>query len=205
MSNLPSVVDLHCNHNLAIPTLAKGIFAEIGEDPKREGLLKTPERFHKAIQDLTSGYALTPEGVVGEGIFESESKSIVCVKNIEFYSLCEHHMLPFWGKASIAYLPQEKILGLSKLARVLDVFARRLQVQERLTKEVAEAIYKIVDAKAVAVLAALPPKIELLAKLVGTLKSPLYGLVTVLSGNQSGLVRVLNSIREQKEAAGSAT
>ena len=135
----------------SIPSLARGIFLDIGEDPKREGLVKTPERFYKAIQDLTSGYSITPEQVVGEGIFDSESNGIICVEDIEFFSLCEHHMLPFWCKASIAYLPKNKILGLSKLARVLDVFAKRLQVQERLTKEVADSIFKLVDAKAVAV------------------------------------------------------
>lgn len=134
-----------------IPHLARGIFLEIGEDPKREGLVKTPERFYKAIQELTSGYTTTPEAVVGDGIFESESNGLVCVKDIEFYSLCEHHMLPFWGKASIAYLPSGKILGLSKLARIVDVFAKRLQVQERLTKEVSDSVFSLVNARAVAV------------------------------------------------------
>lgn len=152
MYTLPAVMDLASNSNQTIPSLARGIFLDIGEDPKREGLLKTPERFYKAIQELTSGYAQTPEGVVGEGIFDSESKGFVCVKDIEFFSLCEHHMLPFWGKASIAYLPNEKILGLSKLARVVDIFAKRLQVQERLTKEVAESIADLLDARAVAVI-----------------------------------------------------
>jgi GTP cyclohydrolase IA len=94
---------------------------------------------------------MTAQEVVGDGIFESESNGLISVKDIEFYSLCEHHMLPFWGKASIAYLPRRKILGLSKLARVLDVFARRLQVQERLTREVAESISSLIDAKAVAI------------------------------------------------------
>ena len=135
----------------AFSRLARGIFLEIGENPMREGLVRTPERFQKAFRDLTSGYGLTAEDAAGEGIFESESQGIVSVKDIEFYSLCEHHMLPFWGKASIGYIPRNKILGLSKIARVLDVFARRLQVQERLTKEVADGIFKLVDAKAVAV------------------------------------------------------
>jgi GTP cyclohydrolase I len=152
MPTLPSVSDLHSSQAPSIPTLAKEIFIEIGEDPRREGLLKTPERFQKAIRELTSGYSQTPEEVVGDGVFESESTGAICVKDIDLYSLCEHHILPFWGKASIAYLPQGKILGLSKLARVLDVFARRLQVQERLTKEVADAVFKLVDAKAVAVI-----------------------------------------------------
>jgi len=127
------------------------MFLEMGENPKREGLLKTPERFHKAIQHLTSGYGKTPSEVIGDGIFSSESSGLVCVKDIEFYSLCEHHMLPFWGKASIAYYPNEKILGLSKLARIVDLFSKRLQVQERLTKEVAETVSGLVDARAVAV------------------------------------------------------
>lgn len=134
-----------------IPKLAESIFLEIGEDPNREGLLKTPERFYKAIQHLTSGYGKTPSEVIGEGIFNSESSGLVCVKDIEFYSLCEHHMLPFWGKASIAYYPNQKILGLSKLARIVDLFSKRLQVQERFTKEVAETVYNLVDARAAAV------------------------------------------------------
>ena len=151
MSQGPVALNRQCSPQPSVSNFAKGIFISIGEDPQREGLLKTPERFHRAMQELTAGYSQTPEGVVGDGIFRSESKSVICVKDIEFYSLCEHHMLPFWGKASSSYLPDEKILGLSKLARVLDVFARRLQVQERLTKEVAESIYTLVDAKAVAV------------------------------------------------------
>ncbi len=147
----PAAADPRFISAAPIPSLARGIFLEIGEDPNREGLLKTPDRFYKAIQDLTSGYALTPAAVVGEGVFDSESAGLICVKDIEFYSLCEHHMLPFWGKASIAYWPNQKILGLSKLARIVDVFARRLQVQERLTKEVAVSIYECVQARAVAV------------------------------------------------------
>lgn len=139
------------SNRTAISELTLKLFKEIGEDPKREGLLRTPERFHKAFKELTAGYNETPESVVGEGIFESESSGLVTVKEIEFYSLCEHHMLPFWGKASITYLPNKKILGLSKLARIVDVFSKRLQVQERLTREVAEAIQKLVDARAVAV------------------------------------------------------
>ena len=114
-------------------------------------MLKTPERFYKAIQHLTSGYGKTAIEVIGEGIFSSESSGLVCVKDIEFYSLCEHHMLPFWGKASIAYYPNQKILGLSKLARIVDLFSKRLQVQERFTKEVAETVYSLVDARAAAV------------------------------------------------------
>jgi GTP cyclohydrolase I len=151
MSHTISPVHLNPSLTSTIPRLAEGIFLEIGEDPKREGLLRTPERFYKAIQHLTSGYGKTPSEVIGEGIFSSESRGLVCVKDVEFYSLCEHHMLPFWGKASIAYFPNQKILGLSKLARIVDLFSKRLQVQERFTKEVAETVCSLIGARAVAV------------------------------------------------------
>jgi GTP cyclohydrolase I len=131
--------------------LCRKMLTEIGENPEREGLLKTPERFRKAFEELTCGYAVSVQDAVGDGIFQSESPGIILVKDIEFFSLCEHHLLPFVGKASIAYLPGKKILGLSKLARVVELFARRLQVQERLTKEVADSIEKLVDARAVKV------------------------------------------------------
>lgn len=151
MSHTISPVHLNPNLRPTIPRLAESIFLEIGEDPKREGLLRTPERFYKAIQHLTSGYGKTPSEVIGEGIFSSESNGLVCIKDVEFYSLCEHHMLPFWGKTSIAYYPNQKILGLSKLARIVDLFSKRLQVQERFTKEVAETVCSLVGARAVAV------------------------------------------------------
>ena len=123
----------------------------IGEDPSREGLLRTPERFEKAFNELTSGYKEALADVVGDGVFEAENAGLVSVREIEFFSLCEHHMLPFWGTVSIAYYPNNSILGLSKLARVVDVFAKRLQVQERLTREVAESISDLIDARGVAV------------------------------------------------------
>lgn len=123
----------------------------IGEDPQREGLARTPERFEKALAELTSGYKQDVAQVVGEGIFQAENSGLVSVREIEFFSLCEHHMLPFWGTVSIAYYPDQHILGLSKLARVVDVYSKRLQVQERLTQEVATAISDLVDARAVAV------------------------------------------------------
>lgn len=137
----------------SVPTanLVQIMLNNIGEDPSREGLLRTPERFEKALSELTSGYKLNLLEVVGEGIFEAEDAGLVAVREIEFFSLCEHHMLPFWGHVSIAYYPNRQILGLSKLARVVDVFAKRLQVQERLTREVAESIFNLVDARAVAV------------------------------------------------------
>jgi GTP cyclohydrolase I len=114
--------------------------ALVGEDPGREGLLKTPERVAKAMQFLTRGYHVRVEDVVGDAIFREEHKNMVMVRDIELYSLCEHHMLPFFGKAHVAYIPDGRIVGLSKLPRLVDVFARRLQVQERLTEQIADAI-----------------------------------------------------------------
>jgi GTP cyclohydrolase IA len=114
--------------------------ALLGEEPSREGLQRTPERVAKAMQFLTRGYHQRVEDVVGEGIFAEEHRNMVMVRDIELYSLCEHHMLPFFGRAHVAYIPDGRIVGLSKLPRIVDVFARRLQVQERLTEEVAEAI-----------------------------------------------------------------
>ena len=114
--------------------------ALVGEDPSREGLLRTPERVAKAMSFLTRGYRLSVEEVVGEGIFEEEHRNMVMVRDIELYSLCEHHMLPFFGRAHVAYIPDGRIVGLSKLPRIVDIFARRLQVQERLTEQIAEAI-----------------------------------------------------------------
>lgn len=134
-----------------VQDLVTTLLASTGEDPLREGLAKTPERFEKAFRELTAGYHISPAEAIGEGIFSSEGPGLITVKDIEFFSLCEHHILPFWGKASIAYLPNEKILGLSKLARIVEVFSRRLQVQERLTREIGEAIQELVKPKAVLV------------------------------------------------------
>jgi len=115
----------------------------VGEDPGREGLLKTPERVAKAMQFLTRGYHVRVEDVVGDAIFREEHQNMVMVRDIELYSLCEHHMLPFFGKAHVAYIPDGRIVGLSKLPRLVDVFARRLQVQERLTEQIADAIEEV--------------------------------------------------------------
>jgi GTP cyclohydrolase I len=117
----------------------------VGEDPEREGLLKTPERVAKAMQFLTRGYQVRVEDVVGDAIFREEHKNMVMVRDIELYSLCEHHMLPFFGKAHVAYIPDGRIVGLSKLPRLVDVFARRLQVQERLTEQIADAIDDVLE------------------------------------------------------------
>ncbi|MDX1457539.1 MAG: GTP cyclohydrolase I FolE [Marinobacter sp.] len=127
------------------------IIEHLGEDPQREGLADTPLRAAKAMQFLTKGYHETLEKLVNGAIFESSMDEMIVVQDIELYSLCEHHMLPFIGKCHIAYIPQGKVLGLSKLARIVDMFARRLQIQENLTREIAEAVERVTDASGVAV------------------------------------------------------
>ena len=123
----------------------------LGEDPKREGLINTPKRVAKAWDFLTKGYNENLDDLINNAIFEGESKDMVIVKNIEFYSLCEHHMIPFYGKAHIGYIPDGKIIGLSKLARITDLFAQRLQVQERLTNQIAKCLQDVLNPKGVAV------------------------------------------------------
>ena len=125
------------------------ILTEIGEDPTREGLRDTPKRAAKAMQFLTSGYKKTVEEIVNNALFESDSNEMIVVQDIELYSMCEHHMLPFIGKCHVAYIPTGKVLGLSKVARIVEMFARRLQIQENLTKEVAETIQSVTPEAAV--------------------------------------------------------
>ncbi len=129
----------------------KAILDLLGEDTAREGLVKTPMRAAKAMSFLTSGYRMDPEQIVKSAIFAHEGSRIVIVKDIEFYSLCEHHILPFFGKVSIGYIPDGKIVGLSKIARAVDVFARRLQVQERMTRQICGLLTKTLSAKGVIV------------------------------------------------------
>jgi GTP cyclohydrolase I len=128
-----------------------GILETLGEDPAREGLVKTPERVAKAYQFLTHGYRMDPHAILSKALFEEDYSEMILVKDIEVFSLCEHHMLPFFGKAHIAYIPNGKIVGLSKLPRVVDVFARRLQVQERLTMQIRDAIQEVLQPQGVAV------------------------------------------------------
>ena len=122
-----------------------------GDSPEREGMMKTPERVAKAMAFLTKGYTESPEAVVGDAIFSENHQSMVLVKDIEIYSLCEHHMLPFFGKAHVAYIPNGNVMGLSKVARLVEVYARRFQVQERLTEQVAQAVWETTNPQGVAV------------------------------------------------------
>ena len=129
----------------------KNILLELGENPEREGLLKTPERVAKSLQYLTNGYDLDPIAILNSAKFEEEYKQMVIVKDIELYSMCEHHMLPFFGKAHVAYIPNHYIVGLSKIPRIVDAFSRRLQVQERLTTEIRDCIQHTLNPLGVAV------------------------------------------------------
>ena len=121
------------------------MLAEMGEDPTREGLVRTPDRVAKALKFLTSGYNTDVDTVVNDALFTVDYSEMVIVKDIDFYSLCEHHLLPFFGKCHVAYLPRDKVIGLSKIPRLVEVFSRRLQVQERLTNQIAETVSAILD------------------------------------------------------------
>ena len=127
------------------------IILELGEDPDREGLRDTPKRAAKAMQFLNHGYNQSLEEIINGAVFESETDEMVLVKDIELYSMCEHHLLPFIGKCHIAYLPRGRVLGLSKFARIVDMYARRMQIQENLTRQIAEAVLQVTEARGVAV------------------------------------------------------
>ncbi|MCO4829722.1 MAG: GTP cyclohydrolase I FolE [Gammaproteobacteria bacterium] len=128
------------------------ILEQVGEDPEREGLLDTPSRAARAMEFLTKGYGETLENLVNEALFASDTSEMILVQDIELYSMCEHHMLPFIGKCHVAYLPTGRVLGLSKVARIVDMYARRLQIQENLTKQIAEAIHSVTGAAGVGVI-----------------------------------------------------
>jgi len=125
-----------------IAAVMEGILRELGEDPSREGLRRTPERVEKALRYLTGGYRMDAHKVINSALFTVQYDEMVIVKDIEFFSLCEHHLLPFFGKIHVAYIPRQKVIGLSKIPRVVDMFARRLQIQERMTQEIAQTLYE---------------------------------------------------------------
>lgn len=134
-----------------VAALIRELLLEIGEDPTREGLRNTPERTAKAWAHLTSGYHRTPEEVVNGAVFSSEANNMIIARDIEVYSLCEHHLLPFFGKAHIGYIAKHQVIGVSKLARICDLYGRRVQIQERLTAQIAEEVMRMVDAEGVGV------------------------------------------------------
>ena len=133
--------------------LWREVIRRLGEDPDREGLLRTPDRVGRSLAELTAGYSKSVSEVVGEGVFKEDCSEMVLVKDIEFYSLCEHHILPFYGRVHVAYIPDGKIVGLSKIPRIVDLFARRLQVQERMTQQIAQALQDDLAPKGVGVVA----------------------------------------------------
>ena len=151
MSRKPAVVKVMPAKPIA--PLISGVLAAIGENPKRDGLLRTPERVEKALRYLTSGYTADIGKIVNGAIYDVKYDEMVIVKDIEFFSMCEHHMLPFYGRVHIAYLARNKVIGLSKLPRIVDIFARRLQIQERLTQEIAQCIQDMLDPLGVGVIA----------------------------------------------------
>ena len=134
-----------------VEELIRELLIEIGEDPDREGLIRTPERYAKAMEFLTKGYKEKPEKIINNAIFSSEANNMIICRDIEVYSLCEHHMLPFFGRCHVGYVAKDKVLGVSKIARIVEMYARRLQIQERLTKQIAEEIKRAVDAEGVGV------------------------------------------------------
>jgi GTP cyclohydrolase IA len=138
-------------YNRKMQDLVRNLLAALGEDPDREGLVNTPTRVEKALKFLTSGYAADIDGVLNNALFTVDYNEMVIVKDVDFYSLCEHHLLPFFGKCHVAYLPSTKVIGLSKIPRIVDVFARRLQVQERLTSQIADTIQEKISPLGVAV------------------------------------------------------
>lgn len=136
----------------SIASHIREVIQTLGEDPEREGLLRTPERSEKALRYLTSGYSADVQQIVNGALFDVKYDEVVIVRDIEFFSMCEHHLLPFFGKMHVAYLPDTKVIGLSKIPRIVDVFARRLQIQERLTQQVAETLQELLNPRGVAVI-----------------------------------------------------
>jgi GTP cyclohydrolase IA len=147
-----TAADIAKARTISFQAEVRHMLGALGEDPDREGLSKTPERVEKALRWLTRGYGLSVMDAVGDALFEEQHNSMILVRDIELYSMCEHHILPFFGRAHVAYIPNGKIVGLSKLPRIVEVFARRLQVQERLTDQIADAIMEVLEPHGVGVL-----------------------------------------------------
>ena len=139
------------NNSTALEKITRDLLEEVGENPDREGLLKTPSRVAKSWKFLTRGYGANIKEVINEAIFNEKCDEMVTINNIDFYSVCEHHLIPFFGKAHVAYIPNGKVVGLSKIPRIIDVFARRLQVQERMTQQIAKTLNEVLSPKGVAV------------------------------------------------------
>jgi GTP cyclohydrolase I len=137
---------------LSFQSMVAEMIRRMGEDPERQGLVRTPERVEKSMQWLTRGYRMSIEDVIGDALFEEDHRNMVVVRDIEMYSLCEHHILPFFGKVHVAYIPSGRIIGLSKVPRIVEVFARRLQVQERLTDQIAQALHDVLEPEGVGVI-----------------------------------------------------
>ena len=152
MTRNASMVEPTILDTVSTQDLYRELLVRVGEDPNRDGLLRTPERMEKSMAFLTKGYQMDVTEVLHNALFDVDYDEMVIVKDIEFYSMCEHHMLPFFGKAHIAYVPNGKVIGLSKIPRLVDVFARRLQVQERLTRQIGEAITEAIQPQGVAVI-----------------------------------------------------
>jgi len=151
---LAEAADLFCEEEMDLESMEKAvkdILVGIGEDPEREGLVRTPLRVAKSYQELLAGYRMDPKELINEAIFDVAYDEMVIVRDIEFYSLCEHHMLPFIGKAHVAYIPTDKVIGLSKIPRIVDLFSKRLQVQERMTHQIAEYLQFVLKPQGVAV------------------------------------------------------
>jgi GTP cyclohydrolase IA len=152
MASTHATIETPTLDSVSTQDLYREMLARIGEDPTRDGLLRTPERMEKSMAFLTRGYTMDVTTVLHDALFDVDYDEMVIVKDIEFFSMCEHHLLPFFGKAHIAYVPNGKVIGLSKIPRLVDVFARRLQVQERLTRQVGEAITEAINPQGVAVI-----------------------------------------------------
>jgi len=151
---LALAADLFCEVEMDLDTIEKSVTAilcAIGEDPDREGLINTPHRVAKSYQELLAGYRMDPKALINEAVFDVAYDEMVIVRDIEFYSMCEHHMLPFIGRAHVAYIPTDKVIGLSKIPRIVDLFSRRLQVQERMTTQIADYLQIVLNPQGVAV------------------------------------------------------